>query len=67
MFGKCEVCGEQAFVMVRDFLWATNPVSPWREYRPDGDIHRFCKTHQRKSRNREVYIDLLPPLGAASL
>lgn len=54
--GKCEVCGEQATNIVKDFL----EMVPFDQAEPThvdrlGTPHRFCNEHVRDSKFTRVY------------
>lgn len=52
---KCEVCGEQATVLVRDMIRRFKDLTDhFGELECDGPEHMFCKLHERSSTCREV-------------
>ena len=55
---QCEVCKKDAVIGVRDIIRRENLRTGYWDNEPDGNMHFFCKEHERTSSIRE-----LPPIG----
>ena len=57
--GQCKVCGEQAYILVYDIMDITKPADAVRICKPFGEVHRFCRDHERPSITYDLRIGVL--------